>query len=203
MQGIYEEQSPQFRRTTRAICHALMTLLKSRPFDEITVQDILDATPVTRSTFYKHFHDKYEIVEQMQDFYLSNQLELRHLLLTNPRSPELTDAFLASRELLEVLLKVHTDKVNIREKLANQAKEHYYSHMDSPTASIEAEVYSHALTAFQIANDKNIGFEFSYMDDIFISAFLMLLGLPNDEEITALIQKKLAAKPQVFRSDTK
>lgn len=199
----YENQSPQFKRTTRAICHALMTLLKTRPFDEITVQDILDATPVTRSTFYKHFHDKYEIVEQMQEYYLSNQFEIRHLLLTEPRSPKLTDAFLTNRELLDILLKVHTEKVDIRQKLANQAKEHYLSRVNSPTANLEAEVYSHAQTAFQIANDKRIDFEFSYMDDIFISAFLMLLGLPNDEEITTLIHKKLAEKTHVFRSDTK
>ena len=43
-----------------------MKLLKTKPFEKITVQDILDETPVTRSTFYKHYHDKYEIAEKMQ-----------------------------------------------------------------------------------------------------------------------------------------
>jgi len=187
-------ESSQFKRTTRAISHALMSLLKTKSFDDITVQDILDATPVTRSTFYKHFHDKYEIVEKMQDFYLSNQHEIRHLLLTNPRSPGLADAFLANRELLEVLLKVHTDKVDIRQMLANQAREHYLSNIDSPNNQIEAEVYAHALTAFQLANDRKGDFAFRYMDDTFIAAFLMLLGLPGDADIIELVHKKLDEK---------
>lgn len=190
-------ESSQFKRTTRAICHALMTLLKSQPFESITVQDILDATPVTRSTFYKHFHDKYEIVEQMQDFYLTSQHEIRDLLLTNPRSPALTNAFLVNRELLDVLLKVRTDKVDIRQMLANQARTYYLENIDSPMNEIEAEVYAYALTAFRLSNDIKGDFVFRYMDDVFISAFLMLLGLPGDEEITRLIHKKLDQKERL------
>lgn len=196
-------ESSQFKRTTRAICHALMTLLKNQPFENITVQDILDATPVTRSTFYKHFHDKYEIVEQMQDFYLTNQYEIRHLLLTNPRSPALTDAFLANREILEVLLKVHTDKVDIRQTLADQAKAYYLDNIDSPNKEIEAQVYAHALTAFQLSNDMKGDFVFRYMDDIFISSFLMLVGLPGDEEIINLVHKKLEQKEKLRAENNK
>ena len=55
------QQNPQFLRTDKAIKQALIHLLNVKPFEKITVQDILDETPVTRSTFYKHFHDKYEM----------------------------------------------------------------------------------------------------------------------------------------------
>lgn len=188
-------ESSQFKRTTGAICHALMSLLKLKPFEKITVQDILDTTPVTRSTFYKHFHDKYEIVERMQEYYLSNQFEIRKLLLTDPRSQELQKAFVSSHEILEALLKVRTEKVDIREALAHQSRTYYLSKVDSPNKEIEAQVYAHALTAFQLANESKSSFSFDYMDDIFISAMLMLLGLPGDEEIIKLLHKKLAAKP--------
>ena len=50
------QTNPQYIRTDKAIKQALITLLKNKPFEKITVQDILDETPVTRSTFYKHFH---------------------------------------------------------------------------------------------------------------------------------------------------
>lgn len=188
-------ESSQFKRTTGAICHALMSLLKIKPFEKITVQDILDTTPVTRSTFYKHFHDKYEIVEKMQEHYLSNQFEIRKLLLVDPRSPELQKAFLSSQELLNALLKVRTEKVDIRQALAKQCEAYYLAQSDSPNKEIEAQVYAHALTAFQLSNDKKNNFSFDYMDDVFISAMLMLLGLPRDEEIIKLLHKKLAAKP--------
>jgi len=56
--------STQFARTDKAIQTAMVHLLKSKPFEKITVQDILDETPVSRATFYKHYRDKYEIVEK-------------------------------------------------------------------------------------------------------------------------------------------
>lgn len=64
------ERSTQFRRTDRAIIDALIRLLKTDTFDNITVQNILDETPVTRATFYAHFHDKYEVAERMQEMYV-------------------------------------------------------------------------------------------------------------------------------------
>ena len=67
------QNNPQFVRTDKAITQALISLLKVKPFEKITVQDILDETPVTRSTFYKHFHDKYEIAEKMQQEFFEAQ----------------------------------------------------------------------------------------------------------------------------------
>ena len=184
-----------YTRNQRAITHALMSLLKLKPFEKITVQDILDATPVTRSTFYKHFHDKYEIVEQMQEYYLSNQYQIRNLILTNPRSAELQEAFLANQELLNALLKVHTEKVDIRQALADQAESYYRDNVNSPNSEVEAQVYAHALTAFQLSNYRKNNFNFDYMDDIFISSMLMLLGIPGDEDVIRLLHKKMAGKP--------
>ena len=56
--------NPQFQRTDKAIMQAMVSLLKKKSFEKITVQDILDETPVTRATFYAHYHDKYEVVEK-------------------------------------------------------------------------------------------------------------------------------------------
>ena len=57
-----------------------MTLLSRKPFEKITVQDILDNTPVSRATFYKHFKDKYEIAEKIQEEILDARKELRQNL---------------------------------------------------------------------------------------------------------------------------
>ena len=70
----------QYLRTDRAIQSALLSLLGKKPFEKITVQDILDETPVSRATFYKHFHDKFEIVERIQDEILHTHTELRNSL---------------------------------------------------------------------------------------------------------------------------
>ena len=45
-------------RTYRALSSALVDLMHSREFSEITVQDLLDRAGVGRATFYSHFRSK-------------------------------------------------------------------------------------------------------------------------------------------------
>jgi AcrR family transcriptional regulator len=51
------------RRTRRLVTAAMAELLLERPFDEITVQAILDRADVGRSTFYQHFRDKLDVID--------------------------------------------------------------------------------------------------------------------------------------------
>lgn len=53
------------QRTRDALGDALITLMREKPFNAITVQEVLDLAGVSRSTFYTHFHDK-------DDLFLSN-----------------------------------------------------------------------------------------------------------------------------------
>jgi AcrR family transcriptional regulator len=45
-------------RTYRALSGALVDLMRTREFDAITVQDLLDRAGVGRATFYSHFRNK-------------------------------------------------------------------------------------------------------------------------------------------------
>jgi AcrR family transcriptional regulator len=65
------------RRTRNALGDALMTLMQERPFESITVQDILDRAQIGRSTFYAHYRDKDDLfLSDVEDFLemMSNQL---------------------------------------------------------------------------------------------------------------------------------
>ena len=50
------------RRTRDALGDALVALMQEKPFDSITVQDVLDRAQVGRSTFYSHFSDKDDLL---------------------------------------------------------------------------------------------------------------------------------------------
>ena len=191
------QKNPQFLRTDKAIKQALITLLRTKPFEKITVQDILDETPVTRSTFYKHYHDKYEIVERMQDEYFAAQLELRKAAHDHPElfTPALITLCNQNNELLEALLKVHTEKVDIRSAIAKQSEEYYLSTCDSPNATLEAEIFSQAITAFQLSFPSTKDFSFEYMHSLYISVFLKILGISDDEELRKLLIKKASTLP--------
>lgn len=54
-----EVRDPRIRRTRQLLQSALQTLMQTRSFDEIAVQDITEAATVNRATFYDHYTDKY------------------------------------------------------------------------------------------------------------------------------------------------
>ncbi|MBE7583268.1 fatty acid efflux pump transcriptional regulator FarR [Staphylococcus aureus] len=56
-------------KTKKALSSSLLQLLEQQLFQTITVNQICDNALVHRTTFYKHFYDKYDLLE-----YLFNQL---------------------------------------------------------------------------------------------------------------------------------
>ena len=52
-------------KTQLAIRGAFTDLLEEKPFSSITVQNIIDRARVNRKTFYNHYHDKYDLAEQV------------------------------------------------------------------------------------------------------------------------------------------
>lgn len=63
-------------RTKDAIIEAFWELLDERPFNKITVKDIVDRCQINRNTFYYHFHDIPELMEstikQEADYIIQN-----------------------------------------------------------------------------------------------------------------------------------
>jgi AcrR family transcriptional regulator len=60
-----EVRDPRVRRTRKLLQGALGTLMHSKSFDEISVQDITEAATVNRATFYDHYNDKFALLEAM------------------------------------------------------------------------------------------------------------------------------------------
>jgi AcrR family transcriptional regulator len=53
-------------KTRQALYQALAGLLKEKEFERITVSDIIREAHVTRKTFYNHYQDKIELVQEYQ-----------------------------------------------------------------------------------------------------------------------------------------
>lgn len=63
------EQDRRTSKTLQAIHESLLSLMLEKPYDKITIQNIIDRANVGRSTFYSHFATKDELlissIEQM------------------------------------------------------------------------------------------------------------------------------------------
>ncbi len=60
-----EVRDPRIRRTRQLLQGALQTLMQTKSFDEISVQDITEVATVNRATFYDHYTDKFALLEAM------------------------------------------------------------------------------------------------------------------------------------------
>ncbi|MEL0537510.1 TetR/AcrR family transcriptional regulator [Staphylococcus debuckii] len=52
-------------KTKRALSESLLSLLENKPFSSITVNMICEEALVHRTTFYKHFFDKYDLLSYL------------------------------------------------------------------------------------------------------------------------------------------
>src|SRR5271155_5038917 len=60
-----ETLDPRIRRTRLMLQQALGTLLETKEFENISVQDIAEAATLNRATFYDHYPDKFALLECM------------------------------------------------------------------------------------------------------------------------------------------
>jgi len=60
--GSNKKTDARVRRTRDALGDALIALMQEKPFETITVQEVLDRAHVSRSTFYSHYSDKDDLL---------------------------------------------------------------------------------------------------------------------------------------------
>jgi AcrR family transcriptional regulator len=90
------------QRTRDRLGDALLALVEERPFETITVQDVLDRAGVARSTFYVHYRDK-------NDLFLSDVDEFLEAMATMlVRQKETSDRVAPVREFFAHVAEMRT-----------------------------------------------------------------------------------------------
>ena len=192
-------RNSSFIRTDKAIMQAFIELLNEKSFEKITVQDILEHTPVTRATFYAHYHDKYEIAERMQEQFFTLCDEVRLKLMegvSNAQHQQIVrKSFLANRELTKALFKIHTDTVDVRKAIVKTYEDYYLADSKDSTSLTEARIFAQARAELELSfvNDEHF-FTFDQTNEMMLNVFLKLLRLDRDKEVREFVQKKLDEK---------
>jgi AcrR family transcriptional regulator len=63
-------------KTKKLLENALIKLMIEKGFDKITIKDITEEADINRGTFYLHYKDKYDFLEQKEDNILKEFIEI-------------------------------------------------------------------------------------------------------------------------------
>lgn len=66
---------PRVKRTRTVLKEAFIELMQEKSFQAITVQNIADRAEINRVTFYAHYADKYQLIEQVMFEWFEKTLE--------------------------------------------------------------------------------------------------------------------------------
>lgn len=116
-----KKQDLRIMKTKASLYRGFMSLLKTKPFEDISISNICSASLINRSTYYDHFNDKYELLQSMltdmhEDFLKSLEVEAKDVSST---FYEILHSFLNfMKENLEVYSSLaHIDNYSIAKEL--------------------------------------------------------------------------------------
>ena len=101
-----EKLDPRFKRTRKLILQAFGDLLAEKNFESISVQDVTDKAEINRATFYKHFVDKYALLDYAITELFRKEIEKRTLDACHYTPENLRNLILA---VCEFLSRLHSD----------------------------------------------------------------------------------------------
>jgi AcrR family transcriptional regulator len=104
--------------TRMVLKQSLLELLRERPIEKITVKDICEKADINRGTFYTHFSDPYNLLEQIENELLG---EIASSIASSLKAEAISglleqifESILKNKELCGVLFSDYGDKVFLR-----------------------------------------------------------------------------------------
>ena len=149
-------QDLRVQRTKKALITTFSDLLETKSFDNITIQDLCEKANVRRSTFYRHFNDKYDLLNHIVGT-LIEYFRTLHLPEIDPKDPRQ----FFNKFMKDILLFISDNKAMVKSVIS---------------INIYSEVYQilynqiYAVDKRQIEFDKQIG-QF-YIDEFIYGEFL-------------------------------
>lgn len=113
-----EVRDPRIRRTRQLLQGALRTLMQTKSFEEISVQDITDAATVNRATFYDHYADKFALLDALAAGGFHQLLHERQVDYDGT-CPAAASAII--RATCDYLVQMHEGRTNCAERSATGA----------------------------------------------------------------------------------
>lgn len=144
-----EIQDRRVKRTQQLLTRALIALTLEKGYEDVTIRDITERADIGYATFFRHYHDKDELLKDVLDVVLTELTDL--LGPAMPAADSATVGVLLFRyvqeqsEVVRVLLRSHALLQNI---IATATQNIVNMHTAQPESPVPLEVAAyHTVTA--------------------------------------------------------
>lgn len=146
-------------KTEQNIRNTFIQLLFENEFEAITIQQLIDRAMINRSTFYKHYHDKYDLAESIASDFMKqfrSILEERNTTL-NPNNlllgiDKLYDKLTKHRVTILALWKIHTEHVHVYVDMQDLLKNTAHEIIHKLSGKEASDYQAYLVSAIMIIN---------------------------------------------------
>ena len=139
-------------KTLASIDNALMQELKEKQFQNVTVDSICKKAQINRTTFYKHYKDKYDLLDNYVDRFLNEFDAHCSKLFIKPSITDVIDCeenkegylsttnfVIKNKDLCKILWEQSGGRNLLREMIIIVARNYYQSSIENDKALLEDE----------------------------------------------------------------
>ena len=146
-----KKRSEVYERTDEAIQKAFFKLLEKEDFHKITASDIIRVSGVNRSTFYRHYVDKYDILDRIKaatttmgdnmiaPFIVENHHQFDIMFNSNYLRDNVPEHF---KRILLLLLKVRTENFDMEKIVKENFARQFPAKNNSVAECIKRDLYA-------------------------------------------------------------
>lgn len=117
------KENQRTRLTKKLLKDALITLMQNKPVSKTTIKEICEVAELNRSTFYLHYTDQYQLLEDIENDILKNTADHMENFRKNSETQIYLSAFFQyikdHRQIFRILLVDH-DTYEFQAKLTEQ-----------------------------------------------------------------------------------
>lgn len=114
------------QKTNKSIEDAFLNLIKEKSFSEITIKDICSKAMISRSTFYAHYKDKYDLLEHFFEKIISNFTALgtnyfcdKSMTLKIETATELLNYVYENSHIFKIFLQLNEQNLDLFNRLTS------------------------------------------------------------------------------------
>lgn len=183
--------------TKENIKKAFIKLIKDKGFDSLTVSDLAREANINRGTFYLHYLDKYDLLDQLEKDVIE---DLEEILLTNSE-PEKTDdpiELIPYEKILEALYYIKEDYHFIEALAGDGGDPNFIQNIENVISEmIQSKIEE---TDNQLRSEDYLPAD--YAEKIFLSSVVTIIDLwiekgtyESPEQIARIITKAKQISP--------